>query len=238
MEKHIIRLFKAIIKKITSRVTPYIIIAFWGWLLGYGNAFIIKILFDDFNVASFVFFYTISSILQLVATSMNQVWSPSFFLNYPQKTIDLLERKNILFTTIQGAVLGLVGLFILFVFPLVSEFFPNLQKYTQVDGLFWIFAAYVVSIPWWHAQNYFMINNKGQSLMQLTIFSCILGYILWFLSMLTLGSIGIYFGFFIQTFMRSLIVYFKAKKFWDIKFDWQGMSICLTFLIFSLIFFI
>lgn len=224
------------IKKIISRVPPYVVIAFWGWLLGYGNAFIIKLLFDDYNVASFIFFYTIASILQLVATSMNQVWSPAFFLNYKLTSIDNLEKRCIKFTTIQGFVLGFVGLFILMTFPLLPQYFPNLNKYSQLSGLLWIFSAYVVSIPWWHAQNYFMINNKGKSLMNLTIVSCIIGYVIWFFCMWSLGSIGIYFGFFIQTLVRSIIVYLKAKENWSLKFDWPGIVIGMFLLLISLVF--
>lgn len=215
---------KTYIKKIVNRISPYIIIAILGWLLGYGNTFLVKYLFNDLQVAIFVFLLTISSILQLVATSMNQVWAPRFFINYDKDPIHLLEEKNQKFTIIQGLVLGAIGAMIILIFPLLISYFHNLEKYSNNKlEMFCLFGGYIVSIPWWHSQNYFMINDNGKSLMNLTIVSGVVGYLLWIFCMFFLGSKGIYVGFFTQMLIRTIIVFTKAKKNWDIKFDWLGI---------------
>lgn len=211
--------------KILTRVFPYSVIAFWGWALGYGNTFIIKYLFLDYDVALFVFIYTISSIIQLIATSMNQVWSPKFFNLYIKENSNYVENKNIKFSTIQGVVLGLSGLAILILYPLATQWFQNLNKFGNPRlEMFLLFSAYIISIPWWHCQNYFMINDDGKTLMNVTIFSSFVGYIVWVLAMVVLGNIGIYLGFFIQTFLRTIFVYINASKKWNIRFDWKGVT--------------
>ncbi|OYU56003.1 MAG: hypothetical protein CFE25_01800 [Chitinophagaceae bacterium BSSC1] len=224
------------LKNILNRVLPFAIISFWGWALGYGNTFIIKYLFLDYDVALFVFIYTISSIIQLVATSMNQVWAPKFYKLYNIDSIEEIEKKNILFSTAQGLVLGISGLTILIAFPILVNHFEKFNKFGNAKlEMFFLFSAYIVSIPWWHCQNYFMINDKGKTLMNITMFSSFIGYAIWIISMIMFGKIGIYLGFFIQSFVRSILVYYIASKKWQIKFDWKGILVGLFILAISFI---
>lgn len=212
------------IKLILARISPYIVIALLAWLLGYGNTFLIKYLFSDFDVAVFVFLFTISSLIQLVASSMNQVWSPRFYKNFETDSIAVLEKKYNKFTFLQGLLLGSVGAIILIIAPFILENFAQLKRFSNTKTeIFLLFAGYIVSIPWWHVQNYYMICNKGRALMNLTIISGIIGYVTWFVLMLTIGEIGIYLGFFIQLFIRSCIVFVSAKKHWEVKFDIRGV---------------
>ncbi|MDR6786138.1 O-antigen/teichoic acid export membrane protein [Pedobacter africanus] len=227
---------KSDIHLIFSRITPYLIISVIAWVLGYGNTFLIKYLFDDLQVATFIFLFTISSILQLVANSMNQVWSPRFFLSFEEETFEALEAKYRKFTNIQGLVLGGVGAFLILSAPLVLNYFTKLSKFNNSHNeMFFLFAGYVVSIPWWHYQNYYMINNKGKSLMNLTLISGIIGYFVWILCMLFLGKEGIYVGFFLQMAIKSLIVYFNSRNHWKVHFDWIGISIGMGLLFVALL---
>lgn len=221
---------------ILSRTPPYLIIAIIGWILGYGNTFFINAIFEELHVATFILLYTISSIIQLVSSSLNQVWSPKFFANYDSDTIEDHEKKYNKFTTIQGLIIGLTGAFILIGYPLVADLFPKLTLYknNQIE-LFFLFSAYIVAIPWVHVQNYFLINNKGRQLMTITIISGVLGYLLWILIMIFGGSLGIYIGFLIQSLIRSIFIFIASKKYWNLKFDYIGIIIGNTILLGALL---
>ncbi len=226
---------KEIVFSIIYRIVPYIIIAVLMWLSGYGNSYVINYFFKDSDVATFVFLFTISSILQLVGSSMNQVWTPKFYNDYTHYAIEELERRYNRFTVIQGFVIGFAGLCIIVLSSFIFKAFQGFQKFENTHyELFFLFLGYVVSIPWWHHQNYYMINNKGKVLMNITLISSIIGYIIWVLCMFLLGRIGIYLGFFLQMFTRSMLVYIQAYKYWKIRSDWEGISIGTGVLLLSL----
>lgn len=217
---------KAIFFSIITKSIPFIVIALLAWILGYGNTFVIKYFFEDFQIALFIFLFTIASIIQLIATSMNQVWSPRFYNLYGITSSIELESKYRKFTILQGAILGICGSIIIILVPISSYFFEGLSKYSSSSfEMLMLFSGYIVSIPWWQTQNYFMINDKGQELMNYTLISGVLGFLVWIILMYYLGPPGIYIGFFIQNLLKSLLVYFKARSLWKLRFQWEGMVI-------------
>lgn len=220
-----------------KRLVPYTFIAVIAWFLGYGNTFFIDYMFEKKFVAIYVFLYTISSILQLVATSMNQVWSPRFFKLFKDISSEEIEKKYLKFSFFQGLVIGGVGLIIIVLVPFMGYFADSLKIYIDSSTeLFYLFAGYVVSIPWWHAQNYFFIKNEGKLLLKITAISGLLGFLSWILTMHFFGVYGIYLGFFVNTFLRSLIIFAVANIKWGVKFDYKGIIsgmalLLITFLI-------
>ena len=58
---------------------PFVAVSFLGWLSGYGNNYVLAFLFERSEIAKFTFLLTISSVMQLVASALNQVWSPRFY---------------------------------------------------------------------------------------------------------------------------------------------------------------
>lgn len=224
-----------VLKSISQKLFPYIIITLLMWFSGYGNTYVIKFLFNSADVATFVFLFTLSSILQLVANSMNQVWVPKFYNDYTSKSIDELERNYRKYTMLLGAVVGTVGLAIILILPYIITIFPDFKKFSNSSSeLFYLFAGYVVSIPWWHCQNYYMINNRGKSLMKISLYSFTLGYALWIISMYFFGEIGIYIGFFIQMLVRTIFIYYKANKEFNVRSDWEGIGIGIFMLLLSI----
>jgi O-antigen/teichoic acid export membrane protein len=222
---------KVVYKQIRKRVTPYILIALLSWVMGYGNTFMVDFLFSEIEVGKFVFLYTISSVLLLLGSSMNQVWSPRFCSLFGNTDSRSLEDKYIKYTTLQGTVLGLAGSLLILAVPFGALVYPKLAQYSfsQIE-MFYLFLGYIVSIPWWHVQNYYIIENKGRMLFSLTAVSSIIGYIVWVLCMVTLGHHGIYIGFFLQLLIKSVIVYLPARKRWQVQFDTRGIlagTVCL-----------
>jgi O-antigen/teichoic acid export membrane protein len=88
--------------------------------------------------------------------------------------------------------------------------------------LFWLFAAYTVSIPWWHTQNYYYAHNKGRALMWVTISSTLAGLLLWLLAIRLFGVMGVYVGFAMQMCARTVGAVSWARRSWEVRVAWPG----------------
>jgi O-antigen/teichoic acid export membrane protein len=225
---------------ILSRLVPYIAVTFFGWLNGYGNNFIVNYFFSPTEVARFTFVVSIGAIMQLVATALNQVWSPRFFQIVLLQPINMVEEKSWRFFTLQSIALGTAGAFvILFLPPMLKALGGNLAFYSSMQReIFFIVAGYVFLVPWWHCHNYFIAYDKGLSVMHVTLFSSALGLILWGALMWLLGSLGIYAGFLMQSIVRSLCIVYIAKRTWSVKISWLGVGLGFLLIVGSLLFII
>ncbi|MCX4028808.1 oligosaccharide flippase family protein [Endozoicomonas sp. SM1973] len=209
------------------RIIPFVGIAFLGWLSGYGNNYFISALFDASEVAKFTFVFTLSSIIQLVASSLNQVWSPRFFRMVFEQEGLAVEKKNRKFFRFQGILMGGTGGILIIIFPAVIDMLGgNLNAYQgmQVELLI-MFTGYVITSPFWHCQNYFLVHDKGRDFMTVVFNTSLIGIIIWLFLMWALGSLGIYLGFLVQMLVRSLGAVVGAKKHWSILIAWEGLLI-------------
>lgn len=215
------------VRLILARIAPFILIVLLGWLSGYGNTYLVQYFFNPNDVARFTFAYSISSIMQLVATSLNQVWSPRFFQLVHELTISEVEARNQHFYRLQGLALGLFGGAVLVILPLLMQAVgPSLRPYQHLElEMFFLFAAYAVSIPWWHIQNYYLVHGKGHQLMNITLATSIAGLIAWAGLMATLGVLGVYAGFFAMMLLRSIGVFLHARQLWQVRLLWQGPAL-------------
>lgn len=214
---------------IRKTIGPYILIALLAWLGGYGNTYIVKFLFTGTDVARFIFVYTLSSVMHLVATSTNQVWSPRFFRLVHKLPMEEMERQNMHFYTLQGAALGVVGALVLLLLPVVIDALGgNLLAYRSMGfELFLLFSGYAVAIPWWHSQNYYLVHGYGKTLMNVVLTTSAIGLAAWLALMVLQGVIGIYVGFVVQMFIRTLGTLLWARRHWNIHVAWQGSLVAL-----------
>jgi O-antigen/teichoic acid export membrane protein len=219
-------------REILGRVAPFICIAVLSWAGGYGNTYLVDSLFSAADVARFTFAFTLSGVMQLVASSLNQVWAPRFYRLIRELPSNALERRNRRFFLFQGFALGGVGALVLVAFPAALRLFGgNLQAYQGLTvELLLLFAAYAVSIPWWHAQNYFYANNQGRELMNVTIVGSIAGLLAWIAAALAWGVIGIYAGFLLQMLARTIAAFIAARRHWGVRFQWEGVVLSLFLL--------
>ncbi len=219
-----ISLTPAALDPIRKTIGSYMVIALLTWLSGYGNAFIVKYLFSADDVARFTFAYTVSSVMQLVATSTNQVWGPRFLKLVHELQVKDMERLNLRFFTIQGVILGVTGFAILLLLPITLEVLGgNLRSYRDINlELVLFFSAYAVSIPWWHSQNYYLVHSFGHKLKDIVFITTIGGLAIWLFLMYILGTLGIYLGFMVQMLIRSLVTFLWAKKKWGLHVSWLG----------------
>lgn len=209
-----------------QRIGPFIVITFFGWLNGYGNNYFVKWFFTLGDVARFTLAYTLASTMQLVASSLNQVWSPRFYQIVFEQNANEVERMNRKFFRCQALVMGIVGGFIIAAFPkAIGIIGGQLITYKgMVIELFLLFSGYIVLAPFWHCQNYFLATGKGREYMKVMLGSSLVGVTLWVGFMWLFGPIGIYLGFFTQMVIRMLGTVISAKKYWPIRIAWDGVA--------------
>lgn len=216
-----------------TAMAPFAIIAFFEWLSGYGTTFLMEWSFSAQDVATFVFAYTIASVLHLVATSLNQVWSPRIFSYLRNGMGAEIEQQNRIFYTAQAILIGIAGA-VLLAALYASEFVGGGFKYGYGDiapGLLFLFLSYVVMIPWYHAQNYYYYHSAGKKLMGLTLMSGVSGVAAWLVAAEYFGPLGGYIGFFAMVSIKVAVGAYAAKKKWGLTICWEGPLIGASILI-------
>lgn len=212
------------IKYMLLHMGPYILVAVVDWFGGYGNTYLVKIFFSSEVVARFVFAYTLSSIMHLIATSMNQAWSPRVFKMVHDYSTEIAERENRKFYLLEGMVLGVASGAILFILPVIMNLIgPSMLPYSGIQlEVSILFAAYVCVVPWYHSQNYYYVHAKGALLMRISIVSSLIGLVLWIVAAWLLGALGAYVGFFLMMVVKMVCGVFWARRQWGIRVLWHG----------------
>lgn len=224
--------------KLLRRLTPFVIVALFGWLSGYGSSLFVNHLFGLDDVANLTFLLTIGSVLQLLTTALNQVWAPRFYsLIQSNQNIEAVERLNHRFYSAQSFGLGAISAVCIAGMPFLLDYAGGKltgYRHMQVE-LFLIFIGYIVLVPWTHCQNYLLVYDKGKALMYVVLLTSIVGLSVWITLMFLLGAIGIYLGFFIQMMLRSIGISISVRQ-WPVRLRWSatvvGISIASTGLLF------
>jgi O-antigen/teichoic acid export membrane protein len=209
---------------------PFLGIAIFDWLAGYGSLFLVEASFSDMEVARFAFAYTLSSLMHLVATSLNQIWSPRIYAELRNKDSSAIYASSRIFYILQGVCLGIMGCAIITGVSTLAYFENlNLQNYqNMIFEVLFLLLAYACVIPWYYAQNFFYYNGEGTHLLKITLISGISGLALWFASVSLLGPIGSYVGFFALMATKSALGAFSAWRKWKVPVAWEGAAISLV----------
>jgi hypothetical protein len=227
-----IQVYRAVLHRkhrnaVIRRLGPYIAVAFFGWLSGYGNNIVVAILFSATEVAQFTFALSVGAVMQLVASALNQVWSPRFFRITRTESFDSVEQQKSSFLLLSKhrfrdsccAVDNSAT-------PLLDSLGGNLSFYGSMRmELFLVFGAYIILSPWWHCHNYFLAYDRGPSVLNIVLVTSALGIGAWLLLMWVLGPLGIYVGFFCQMVIRSVGIALYARRFWPVRVTWGGVAI-------------
>lgn len=206
-------------------IAPFGIVGLFSWLGGYGMSFVIEWQFAPIAVASYIFLYTVAALGQVVANSMNMVWSPRFYRLFNAGELVSAEVQSHRFFAVEAAFLGLAGLTAVAALPLACNLIGgHLQIYGQYRWeLAVLLASYAISIPAWHAQNYYMVSGAGRELMKASIWAAVVGLTVWIGSILIFGEAAIYFGFTLQAGIRSLILWTMARSHWPLTAPWAAI---------------
>ena len=211
--------------KIFRESIPYFIIAFAGWLKGYGNNFLINIFLDSYAIASFSFLFTFSGIILMIADSVNSVWAPRVYNSYSTASIEKIESSNNLFYGTLAFFIGIVVSLIILLYPIILELIGgNLVLYSQLRlELYLILASYILYTPIWHYRIYYYINSEGKRLMNITILSSVIGIVSMIMFIKYFGSLGIYLGFLSFTIINLLAILLLSPRDWKLNINWSGV---------------
>jgi len=207
-------------------VIPFVAVAFLGWLSGYGNNYLVRLLLQSTEVSRFTFALSVASIMQLVATALNQAWGPRFFRLSRELPFTQVERKNRTAFRLQGIALGAAGAAVMAIYPWAIKLLGgNLIAYRSMGvEILILFVAYLFLIPWWHCQNYYLIHGKGADLMRIVLLTSVVGTVVWVTLIWALGPLGVYVGFFTQMVLRTAGIVYAARKHWPVVVAWDGVA--------------
>ncbi|WP_212785874.1 lipopolysaccharide biosynthesis protein [Ferrigenium kumadai] len=208
-------------------LAPFLAMGIFGWLSGYGMNFIIDLRFEPSYVASFTFLFTVASIGQMIANSLNMVWAPRFYRMFNEGHLDQAEPQNRYFFSILAVVLGVAGALAVGLLPWVTGFIGgNLNYYGNYRLEFaLLIVGYIVCIPWWHGQNYYLVAGFGRELMRLALWSGGVGLVVWVICMIALGPIGIFLGFPLQMVIKSITMWMAGSRHWTIRPPWTILAL-------------
>ena len=211
------RINRAVVEAIN--IVPFVLIAILGWLSGYGINFVINTLQDGVDVATFTLLFTVASVSQLIASSLNMAWAPRFYAYYNSGSVDLAENRSRFISALLVIALAVGGCIAVALLPWLAHLVGgNLAHYGSYQTeLAWLMAGYVASAPWWQGQNYFHISGKSHALMHLTLWSGGFGMVLWVLAILIIGREGIYIGFFVQMCIKATAMWIMSGRYWGMR---------------------
>jgi O-antigen/teichoic acid export membrane protein len=212
-------------RPILSRISPFIAVTMLGWIGGYGNTYIMQWFFGSEEVAKFTFVFMVSSVMQLLASAMNQVWSPRFYRIVHDAPIEQAESKSHIFFRWQAVILGAAGAVVIGLFPAATRVVGgNLIHYQSLGPeLLLLVSAYVVVIPYWHCQNYLLAFDQGSSIVKLHVTTGVIGMATLLGLIWLIGPLGIYIGFLVQMALRSAGALTIARAQWPITVSWGGV---------------
>lgn len=203
---------------------PFLVAALVGWLNGYGNTYVIQFILGSTEVAYYTAALAFASLLLMVTTALNQVWTPRFFALARSAAPAELERANCDFHTILAFALGAAGGFLVLCMPLLAQLVgKNFSGYDVLGAeLALMFWGYVMLTPWWQCANYLLVHGMGMTMLKITLLSSAVGIAVWIALMATMGRLGIYLGFGAMMVLRSAIMLRAARRRWPIALEWRG----------------
>jgi O-antigen/teichoic acid export membrane protein len=216
---------------------PYLLLVLLTWLSGSGNNYIIKFIFTSKEIAKYTFLLSLCSIMLMVASALNQVWGPKFFNYVKELTFAAAEKKASFFYFTLNSLLGIFGGgFIIYYHIFLNLIGGNLILYQGMElELSLMFLTYVITTPWWHCYNHFLVSGLGAELLKTAIISSSLALLFTIILMLSFGQIGIFIAVPSQILIRSISIMYYSKKKWNVRFNWYGILIGALFLFIGVI---
>ncbi len=209
------------IKEDLNYIFPFIIIAIFGYLSGYGYNLISISFLSLEQIGIYSFLLTISTAPQILSSSLISIYSPKFYKLYLNNnhTSALKSSNNFYFIIILSSFLiSLIIVSIIFVSRYLE--FP-LNKYSEFyfySSL--ILSGYLLAIPFWYNSMIIYIKKMNKEYMNSIILSGIIGLIIWILLTYFFNENGLYIGFLLQVLIKSLLLEIYIPKEWKNKTIW------------------
>lgn len=212
--------------RVLPELMPYKAIATFGWIAGYGINLLIVYMVAAEHIAAYTFLFSISSIAQLVASSINSVWLQRFVALHLAGNCTAAAIANRRFYSASAGVVAAISCVVLVAARFAPSGFGAVDIYlNKLSALAWLFAAYVITSVYTYAAQHFYVAARGAELMRLIAMAGIIGLGIWVACIMAFGPIGIYVGFFMNTLVKSAVIWIAARRKWQLGGVW---SISLT----------
>ncbi len=187
---------------------PYFGATLFGWLSGFGYNFVIDHFFATEEIARFTFALSIASLLLMVASALNQVWSRRF---YPIATLEVANRA---FHSVLSVAMGILGGAMVLAYPVALHLLgAKLAAYADMQAnVAVLVAGYVVLPAWWQCMNHLLSGGHGRVLFRVTAVSGALGIAAGIGLLLLLGSAGIYLSFVLTMVLRASVISLAVRR--------------------------
>lgn len=193
---------------------PYVLIGVFGWLSGYGINAVTGQLLDIGSVAAYTFLLTVSSIVQMVASSMNGVWQVRMYALYNQGRQGEAEAKNLTFSRVLTGVMIIVSMLAVLGYSLFPDQGGTLAHYTKRElELSFLFGGYLLAVPCWHLSGYYYLTGNGPRISRVHVISGLIGLASWIALIVVLGELGAYVGFCANNLFKSLFLSLDVRRF-------------------------
>jgi len=193
---------------------PYFGVTLFGWLSGFGYNFVIDHFFVKEEIARFTFALSIASMLLMVASALNQVWSPRFYQLATRMPVATLEVANRAFHSVLSVVMGVLGGAMVLAYPVALHLLgAKLAAYADMQAdVAVLVAGYVVLPAWWQCMNHLLSGGQGGLLFRVTAVSGALGIAAGIGLLLLLGSTGIYLSFVLTMVLRASVISLAVRQ--------------------------
>ena len=223
-------------KKIFKRTMPFMLIAFLSWLTGYGLVLIADFFLPKVAIARYALLLTLSSSIEVLATSLNKAWNPRYIAMISSKSSQFINSKATRFYSSLTLLLSFISFILLLsVDKLLLLIGKNIALYSYVKiDLFLLLTALIISIPWWQCVHYYYVYNRGKDLSKIILKTGIITIPLAIILMKLSVPYAIYITYLLERIFRTFVIYSSSKKFWDIVIPFKTTIIAISILSLSL----
>ena len=212
------RISKADIILEIKTIWPFLFIAIFSLFSGYGINFMVSKLLSIDDVGVFTFFVTITSLMHLIANSMNLVWAPNFFSAFESPDRIKLLNNNKKFYILQSCILFAASIVVLVLLFLFSNYFSDYK--IHFFKLCFLFSAYLLNVAWYMNTNFYLVTGRSKQLLKIVTVSGIIGLIGLYFCIVQYGTYGIYYGFLFSYLVKSVMIGYDANRYWKSKVPW------------------
>ena len=217
-----------------KKALPYVVIAFIGWLGGYGYNYFVDNQFPLEIVGAFGFVLSITNFVLVISNSINLVWSSKLFKIFANGENKM--ESDVKVWSILSMLIMLMTIFLSIIFPkFVEVFYDNNQNFKELGKFIPLIGlAYIVYVPTWQAKNYYYYHNDSWKLLFKTAVSGVLGIVSAFLLIKYFSILGLFIGFFVNYLVQSIVITYYSVKKWRYKTPYKSViiSFCTLLLLF------
>ena len=227
------------LRQIKGVYVNYLMISVLGWLGGYGINIASALLVDPSVVGTYTFMYTITSVLTMVATIVNNIWLAKFINLKKRKSTsyDDLNRQVFFCEIFVAFVVGVLSLVLFKYLSDKLDFKVIIEVANKPIEFSLLIAAIIISIPTWQMQNYYTVESLAAEYRSVMVISAVIALIAWITLMRVNGELGLYAGALVSASIKTKMLERDFYKRWQFHSLFKtALSMSIVLIVISLIY--